>query len=152
MKTLLSVLAASTVMIGAAQAQEITQFNIGILGGENAQDRLASNECYRAAIETALGVPVKVFTPADYDGVIQGLLGGTLDLPDSFFQSDCKGRKGYAEWGFMSTTADRNIAVHYTGVAEGKAVPTLLKIQPAAVDHGGDIGKQLPLAHHYPKI
>ena len=80
MKTLLSVLAASTMMIGAAQAQEITQFNIGILGGENAQDRLASNECYRAAIETALGVPVKVFTPADYDGVIQGLLGGTLDM------------------------------------------------------------------------
>ena len=31
MKTLLSVLAASTMMIGAAQAQEITQFNIGIL-------------------------------------------------------------------------------------------------------------------------
>ena len=80
MKTLLSVLAASTVMLGAAQAQEIKEFNIGILGGENAQDRLASNECYRAAIETALGVPVKVFTPADYDGVIQGLLGGTLDM------------------------------------------------------------------------
>ena len=39
-----------------------------------------SNECYRAAIESALGVPVKVFTPADYDGVIQGLLGGTLDM------------------------------------------------------------------------
>jgi phosphonate transport system substrate-binding protein len=25
-------------------------------------------------------VPVKLFTPADYDGVIQGLLGGTLDM------------------------------------------------------------------------
>jgi phosphonate transport system substrate-binding protein len=41
---------------------------------------MTSNECYRAKIEEALGVPVKVFTPADYDGVIQGLLGGTLDL------------------------------------------------------------------------
>lgn len=79
MKTLLSVLAASTVMIGAAQAQEITQFNIGILGGENAQDRLASTECLRVKTEELLGVPVKLFTPADYDGVIQGLLGGTLD-------------------------------------------------------------------------
>jgi phosphonate transport system substrate-binding protein len=29
--------------------------------------------------EELLGVPVKLFTPADYDGVIQGLLGGTLD-------------------------------------------------------------------------
>ena len=80
MKTLLSLLAATTMLAGAAQAQEIKEFNIGILGGENAQDRMTSNECYRAAIETALGVPVKVFTPADYDGVIQGLLGGTLDM------------------------------------------------------------------------
>lgn len=79
MKTLLSVLAASTVMFGAAQAQEIKEFNIGILGGENAQDRLASTECLRVKTEDLLGVPVKLFTPADYDGVIQGLLGGTLD-------------------------------------------------------------------------
>jgi phosphonate transport system substrate-binding protein len=40
---------------------------------------MTSNECFRAAVEGALGVPVKLFTPADYDGVIQGLLGGTLD-------------------------------------------------------------------------
>ncbi len=80
MKTLLSLLAATTLLAGAAQAQEIKEFNLGILGGENAQDRITSNECYRAKIEEALGVPVKVFTPADYDGVIQGLLGGTLDM------------------------------------------------------------------------
>ena len=79
MKKLLAILAATT-CIGTAHAQEIKEFNIGILGGENAQDRMTSNECYRAAIESALGVPVKVFTPADYDGVIQGLLGGTLDM------------------------------------------------------------------------
>lgn len=80
MKTLISLLAASTLLAGAANAQEIKEFNLGILGGENAQDRMTSNECYRAKIEEALGVPVKVFTPADYDGVIQGLLGGTIDM------------------------------------------------------------------------
>jgi phosphonate transport system substrate-binding protein len=79
MKKLLAVLAATT-CITSAHAQELKEFNIGILGGENAQDRMTSNECYRAAIEKELGVPVKVFTPADYDGVIQGLLGGTLDM------------------------------------------------------------------------
>ena len=79
MKKLLAILAATT-CIGTAHAQEIKEFNIGILGGENAQDRMTSNECYRVAIESALGVPVKVFTPADYDGVIQGLLGGTIDM------------------------------------------------------------------------
>ncbi len=80
MKTIIAILAATTVLAGAAAAQDIKEFNLGILGGENAQDRLASSECYRAKIEAALGVPVKVFTPADYDGVIQGLLGGTLDM------------------------------------------------------------------------
>lgn len=80
MKAMTLALAAATALASAASAQEIKQFNIGIIGGENAQDRSSSNECYRAGIEEALGVPVKVFTPADYDGVIQGLLGGTLDL------------------------------------------------------------------------
>ena len=82
MKKLLAVLAATTMMTGVAHADAhaIKEFNIGILGGENAQDRLTSNECFRAKVEEALGVPVKIFTPADYDGVIQGLLGGTIDF------------------------------------------------------------------------
>jgi phosphonate transport system substrate-binding protein len=80
MKKLLLVLAATTALVGTANAQDaITEFNIGILGGENAQDRMTSTECFRAKVEEALGVPVKLFTPADYDGVIQGLLGGSLD-------------------------------------------------------------------------
>ncbi|MFP4397886.1 MAG: phosphonate ABC transporter substrate-binding protein, partial [Desulfonatronovibrio sp.] len=53
---------------------------IGVLGGENASDRLRSNECIREAVEDALGVPTKVFAPADYNGVIEGLLGGNLDM------------------------------------------------------------------------
>lgn len=81
MKKLLAVLAATTMIVTPALAQDaITEFNIGILGGENAQDRLTSNECFRAYAEEALGVPVKLFAPADYDGVIQGLLGGTIDM------------------------------------------------------------------------
>lgn len=80
MNKLLVLLAATTTLAGPVQAQGITEFNIGILGGENAQDRMTANECFRAYAEEALGVPVKVFTPADYDGVIQGLLGGTIDM------------------------------------------------------------------------
>jgi len=79
MQKLLTATALVALTATSAFAQEIKEFNIGILGGENAQDRLTSNECFRAKIEAELGVPVKVFTPADYDGVIQGLLGGTLD-------------------------------------------------------------------------
>jgi phosphonate transport system substrate-binding protein len=65
----------------AAMAEEtITEFRIGILGGENASDRLRSNECVRAQIEALLGVPTKIYAPADYNGVIEGLLGGNLDM------------------------------------------------------------------------
>jgi phosphonate transport system substrate-binding protein len=79
MQKLLTATALTAILASAASAQGITEFNIGILGGENAQDRLTNQECFRAKIEEALGVPVKLFAPADYDGVIQGLLGGTID-------------------------------------------------------------------------
>jgi len=81
MKRLIAAALMTTALTGAAMAQDkITEFNIGLLGGENAQDRLNSNECLRKYSEDTLGVPVKLFAPADYNGVIQGLLGGTLDM------------------------------------------------------------------------
>ena len=80
MNKLLALLAATTALATPVLAQDaITEFNIGILGGENAQDRLTSTECFRTKVEELLGVKTNVFTPADYDGVIQGLLGGTID-------------------------------------------------------------------------
>ncbi|MEP1187421.1 MAG: PhnD/SsuA/transferrin family substrate-binding protein, partial [Roseibium sp.] len=63
-----------------AGAEEITEFRIGILGGENASDRLRAYECLEQKSADLLGVPVKLFAPADYNGVIEGLLGGNLDL------------------------------------------------------------------------
>ena len=78
--TLAFALAATTALGSAAVAQEIEEFNIGVLGGENAQDRMTANQCLADYSSEALGVPVKVFTPADYNGVIQGLLGGTIDM------------------------------------------------------------------------
>jgi phosphonate transport system substrate-binding protein len=80
MKKLLAAILATTAIAMPALAQDISEFRIGVLGGENAQDRMTSNECVRAYVEDLLGVPTKIFTPADYDGVIQGLLGGTIDM------------------------------------------------------------------------
>lgn len=71
---------ATSALTAPLHAQEITEFRIGILGGENAQDRMNSNECLRAYTEDLLGVETRLFAPADYNGVIQGLLGGTLDM------------------------------------------------------------------------
>jgi phosphonate transport system substrate-binding protein len=70
-------------MIGAAQAEDLKEFRIGILGGENEADRLRSNQCLADHFKTLLGVEkVSLFPAADYDGVIQGLLGGTLDYAE----------------------------------------------------------------------
>jgi len=81
MKKLLAALVMSAAFAAPAFAQDaIKEFRIGILGGENAQDRMSSNECVRAYVQELLGVETKIFTPADYDGVIQGLLGGSLDM------------------------------------------------------------------------
>ncbi|MCI4665097.1 MAG: phosphonate ABC transporter substrate-binding protein [Neomegalonema sp.] len=75
-----SVLAVAAFAGPAAAEDTIKEFRIGILGGENANDRLRSNECVRKYTEELLGVPTKLFAPADYNGVIEGLLGGNLDM------------------------------------------------------------------------
>ena len=81
MKKILAALVATTALAAPAMAADtITEFRIGLLGGENAQDRLNNNECLRAYTEETLGVETKLFAPADYAGVIQGLVGGTLDM------------------------------------------------------------------------
>ncbi|UWQ50586.1 phosphonate ABC transporter substrate-binding protein [Leisingera caerulea] len=80
MKKLIAAALATTALTAPVAAEEITEFRIGILGGENAQDRLNNNECLREYTEKELGVETKLFAPADYNGVIQGLLGGTIDM------------------------------------------------------------------------
>ncbi len=80
MKKLIAAIVATTALTSPVMAEDIKEFRIGLLGGENAQDRMNNNECLRAKTEELLGVPTKLFAPADYNGVIQGLLGGTLDM------------------------------------------------------------------------
>jgi phosphonate transport system substrate-binding protein len=66
-------------------------FRIGILGGENEADRLRNFQCMTDQLPAVLGVEkVSLFPAADYDGVIQGLLGGTLDYAEL-------GASGYAK-------------------------------------------------------
>ena len=82
MKRILAAALATTALVTPVLADEtpITEFRIGILGGENAQDRLNSYQCLADYTTEELGVETKLFAPADYNGVIQGLLGGTLDI------------------------------------------------------------------------
>ncbi len=66
-------------------AEDLKEFRVGILGGENEADRLRNYACLQKNLGAALGIPadaVKLFPAADYDGTVQGLLGGTLDYAE----------------------------------------------------------------------
>lgn len=92
-RTVLLAAAAAVAFIAAspAGAQDLKVFRIGILGGENEADRLRNFQCLNDELPEALGVEkVSLFPAADYDGVIQGLLGGTLDYAEL-------GASGYAK-------------------------------------------------------
>ena len=74
----------------AAQAADMKEFRVGILGGENEADRLRNYACLADHLKKEFGFEkVSLFPAADYDGVIQGLLGGTLDFAEL-------GASGYA--------------------------------------------------------
>ncbi|MHC5652455.1 phosphonate ABC transporter substrate-binding protein [Stappia sp.] len=93
---LLGTVAAATMLsaaaaIAPAQAETVKEFRVGILGGENEADRLRNFQCLTEKLPAAIGVEkVALFPAADYDGVIQGLLGGTLDYAEL-------GASGYAK-------------------------------------------------------
>lgn len=78
-------------LTSAAMADMPKEFRIGMLGGENEADRLRNIQCLVDYLTEDFGFEkVSVFPAADYDGVIQGLLGGTLDYAEL-------GASGYAK-------------------------------------------------------
>ncbi len=38
-------------------------------------------------------------------------LGGLVEVPESFRRADASGRRGYTEFGFLSTTSDKDVAI-----------------------------------------
>jgi hypothetical protein len=66
-------------------------------------------------------------------------LGGKLDLPDSFQIVDVNGCLGYTEWGFMSTTAEKSVALQYSGAKEGRQNASIMVIHPTSIDRGACI-------------
>ncbi|SMH52647.1 phosphonate ABC transporter substrate-binding protein [Mesorhizobium australicum] len=82
-KALLAAAALGALVAHSAQAEDLKEFRIGIIGGENEADRLRNFQCMVDKLPAAIGVEkVSLFPAADYDGTIQGLLGGTLDYAE----------------------------------------------------------------------
>ena len=66
-------------------------------------------------------------------------LGGLMDLPDHFFNADENGASGFVDWGFMSTTSDRDVALGYSGVKQRRPKAMVMVIEATSVDKGADI-------------
>src|ERR1700710_1437800 len=97
-KTLLAATALFA-LVGSASAADVKEFRVGILGGENEADRLRNYACLADHLKETFGFEkVSLFPAADYDGVIQGLLGGTLDFAEL-------GASGYAATFIKDPTA-----------------------------------------------
>ena len=67
-----------------------------------------------------------------------------MELPDAFFRPDGMGRRGFAEWGFLSTTSNKDVALTYSYSGGGEAdatapIPIVIKISSSAVDRGASI-------------
>ncbi|GHC66873.1 phosphonate ABC transporter substrate-binding protein [Limoniibacter endophyticus] len=79
-KALLAAVAMS-VVAGSAMAQDVKVLRIGLDGSENAADMIRNTECVVPGLKAATGVEdVQIFPSPNYNGVIQGLLGGTIDI------------------------------------------------------------------------
>ncbi|MGD0110049.1 MAG: phosphonate ABC transporter substrate-binding protein [Rhodopila sp.] len=65
-----------------ARAETLTVFRVGILGGENTQDRLARYDQFQQLLSEHLRMPVKLYPAADYAGVMQGIAAGQLEAAE----------------------------------------------------------------------
>jgi len=140
-KTIALALATTTALSTAAFAQDITEFRIGILGGENAQDRMNSYSCLQDYAAEELGVEVKLFAPADYNGVIQGLLGGTIDmawLGASAYAATFLQDPEAVEPVLVKVNMDGSIGYHSIGFARKDAGVTSLEDMQGKVFGFGD--------------
>ena len=81
LKKLLLAAVATGAIANAAFAQDVKVLRIGLDGSENEADQIRNTECVAAGLKAATGVEeVQIFPSPDYNGVIQGLLGGTIDI------------------------------------------------------------------------
>jgi hypothetical protein len=82
-------------------------------------------------------------------------LGGVLDFPERFYHPDpacaTPNALGFLEFGFMSTTAEKSIAVQYSGLKEGRPKACIMQIRPNSVDRGAEISvfSQYPLEREF---
>lgn len=76
----LAIFTGALMAYGANAADAPKELNLGILGGQNATQQIGDNQCVKQFFDKELNVDTKLRNSSDYSGVIQGLLGGKVDL------------------------------------------------------------------------
>jgi hypothetical protein len=66
-------------------------------------------------------------------------LGNVSDLPECFRRRDNFGSIGYTEFGFRSTTAEKSVALDYSGIKKGNPHPMVMAISPNSIDRAACI-------------
>jgi len=68
------------------------------------------NNYFSTTIHVLVSATVKLAQTNKLQSGLKLYRGLGREFPDSFYKEDDFGRKGYTEWGFMSTTSDQNVA------------------------------------------
>ncbi|CAI0938497.1 Phosphate-import protein phnD precursor [Serratia rubidaea] len=115
---ILSALISGVLMAGSAAAADAPkELNMGILGGQNATQQIGDNQCVKQFFDKELGVDTKLRNSSDYSGVIQGLLGGKIDMvlsmsPASFASVHIKDPQAVDLVGIAVDDADNSRGYH----------------------------------------
>jgi ankyrin repeat protein len=67
--------------------------------------------------------------------------GGLVYLPEHFSKPDKFNCRGMTEWAFMSCSEDKEVAIAYSGAAEGRPHAMVLEIEPSFVDRGAVVSE-----------
>ena len=113
----LTSLVASLIVFNATAADAPKEINLGILGGQNAIQQIGDNMCVKEYLDKELNVKTNLHNASDYSGVIQGLLGGKIDLvlsmsPSSFASVYIKDPKAVDIVGIAIDDTDKSRGYH----------------------------------------
>ncbi|CAK0805338.1 unnamed protein product [Prorocentrum cordatum] len=105
-----------------------------LCGGPPGSSKEVAVNRYATTIHVLVSALVKASKTSKACTVMRGTTGGRL--PKQFWEKDDAGVKGGIEYGFMSTTTDREVAMQY---ASGQSAGTVLEIQTGMIDRGAEL-------------
>ncbi|WP_338490611.1 phosphonate ABC transporter substrate-binding protein [Erwinia aphidicola] len=116
-KIILTAAVATVFAANVSAADAPKELNLGILGGQNATQQIGDNQCVKAFFDKELNVDTKLRNSSDYSGVIQGLLGGKVDMvlsmsPSSYASVYINDPKAVDVVGIVVDDADKSRGYH----------------------------------------